>query len=217
MLFDCGTDAFESEKERNLYYKFFGAYFFNELVPGFEQRLGQFCHLLDHPAYPDLRQSQPLSMSAATTHVSFDNHAYLFEKCGVDRGELADVIVHDRSTRTLVFIEAKVHSDFSYDKDIVENSARIQAVRDRLGDCHAVHCLLIKQSKWKEVQRQVGNRNSQFAKLCADKGCSTRIVTWEQFASICDDPDVSTYLQTQLSRTHPVPPYAFKDGWFERP
>ena len=100
---------------------------------------------------------------------------------------------------------------------IVENSARIQAVRDRLGDCHAVHCLLIKQSKWKEVQRQVGNRNSQFAKLCADKDCATRIVTWEQFASLCDDPAVSAYLQAQLSRPHPVTPYAFKDGWFERP
>jgi hypothetical protein len=215
MLFDWGNDIFESEKERNLYYKLFGGYFFNELVPGFEQRLAQFCHLLDHPEHPDERQSQPLCLTAATTHVSFDNHAYLFEKWKEDRGELADIIVHDRSTRTLVFIEAKVHSDFSYNKDIVENSARIRAVRDGLGDCHAVHCLLIKQSKWKEVQRQVGNRNSQFAKLCADKDCTTRIVTWERFADICDNSTVSKFLGAQLKRLHPVPRYCFKDGWFE--
>ncbi len=32
MLFD--KSPFESYKERNLYYKFFAGYFFNELVPG---------------------------------------------------------------------------------------------------------------------------------------------------------------------------------------
>jgi hypothetical protein len=34
MLFDTGPEAFESEKERNCYYKFFCGYFFNELVDG---------------------------------------------------------------------------------------------------------------------------------------------------------------------------------------
>jgi hypothetical protein len=214
MLFNCDSSSFESEKERNLYYKFFGGYFFNELVAGGDERLRQFCQLVDNPDYPKTPPSRPLSFSAATTHVSFDNHAYMFEQCGVDRGELADVLVHDRANRTLVFIEAKVHSDFSYAKDILKNGARIQAVTSRLGECQAVHCLLIKESKWTEVQRQVGNRNSQFAKLCADTNCTTRIVTWERFADICGDPVVAAYLRTQLKRRHPVEPYRFSDGWF---
>jgi hypothetical protein len=170
--------------------------------------------LLDHPDYPGAQPGRPLSLAAATTHVSFDNHVYLFGECGIDRGELADILVHDRATRTLVFIEAKVHSNFRYDKDIMENAARIRAVTDRLGDCHAVHCLLVKQSKWAEVQRQVGNRNSQFAKLRADTSCSTRVVTWERFADICDDAAVAAFLRAQLKRRHPVEPYRLGDGWF---
>ena len=42
MLFEPKLDIIESEKERNLYYKFFAGYFFNELVPIYEQRVTNF-------------------------------------------------------------------------------------------------------------------------------------------------------------------------------
>src|SRR5690349_17288206 len=101
MLFDFGTGLFESEKERNLYCKFFGGYFFNELLAGVDERVARFCRLLDHPDYPTTQQARAISLSASTLHVSFDNHAYLFENCSVDMGELADILVHDHASRTM--------------------------------------------------------------------------------------------------------------------
>ncbi len=46
MLFDYGKNILESEKERNLYYKFFAGYFFNELIEGYQDRLMGFLTLL---------------------------------------------------------------------------------------------------------------------------------------------------------------------------
>ena len=37
----------ESYKERNLYYKIFAGYIFNELIPGEEERKNQFLNLLN--------------------------------------------------------------------------------------------------------------------------------------------------------------------------
>jgi hypothetical protein len=49
MLFETAEDAFESEKERNLYFRYFAGYFFDELVPSFGSRLATFCELVNKP------------------------------------------------------------------------------------------------------------------------------------------------------------------------
>ena len=36
MIFDTSRSAFESEKERNLYTKFFAGYFLNEFICGYK-------------------------------------------------------------------------------------------------------------------------------------------------------------------------------------
>jgi hypothetical protein len=36
MLFDRSISIFESEKERNLYYKVFAGYLLNEFIPGYQ-------------------------------------------------------------------------------------------------------------------------------------------------------------------------------------
>ena len=49
MIFDISADNWEdkeSYKERNLYYKIFAGYLFNEIIPGEEERKNSFIDLL---------------------------------------------------------------------------------------------------------------------------------------------------------------------------
>ena len=42
MLYDTSDQTFESEKERNLYYKIFAGYLLNERIPRWQDRLERF-------------------------------------------------------------------------------------------------------------------------------------------------------------------------------
>jgi hypothetical protein len=217
MLFDTGSDVFESEKERNLYYKVFAGYLFNEHIAGFEARLERFCHLLDES--PDRGQAasdEPVVLSPATTHVSFDNHAYRFEGCGIDRGELADILVHDRSTRTIVTIEAKVHSDWSYRKDILENDARLRRIEERIPGVRLVPCLLVSRSKWEAVQKQRNHGGSQYRLFVESPDNRFRILLWEDVAEVCGEDSVRRFVAAALSDRSGEVAYTFGDDWFRR-
>ena len=48
MLFDRSISTFESEKERNLYYKVFAGYLLNEFIPGYQDRLMSFCNVINN-------------------------------------------------------------------------------------------------------------------------------------------------------------------------
>lgn len=120
MLFDIGDSVVESEKERNLYAKFFAGYFFNELVPGAEKRLDGFANLIQEKARKcDIETD--LVISYETAHACFDTHAYLLggkNQLGQeDRGEIADILLHDRKNKVLISIEAKFLEDFEVNKD----------------------------------------------------------------------------------------------------
>jgi hypothetical protein len=185
-----------------------------------------FCELLEQPVYPtakDLhyRSQKKFALDAKTTHVSFDNYSYLFEGLGEHRGEFADIFLHDRSTRTLVCIEAKLHGDWNYQKDIKENARRVAVIAQQLGDCHAMHCVLIKKQKWLAVQMLVSHPKSQWKLVLDDTACSTRFYTWEQFVGICSNTKAGQYLEVQLHRDvrskkgTPASRYRFKNGWME--
>ena len=130
MLFNHGTDTFESEKERNLYYKFFAGYFFNDLVSGYEKRVKSFYKLLfqegidEEDCFGDFVLHEGMKIPSAIS-VTFDFHGYLLEGAR-DRGELADILIQDHQNNIFIAIEAKSLTDWNYEKDITVNSGRIK-------------------------------------------------------------------------------------------
>ena len=149
MLFTTKNDDFESEKERNLYYKLFAGYLFNELVTGVEGRLAAFADIINSsPRRGQAASTKSVMLSIAATHISFDNHAYLFADLALDRGEFADILLHDRSNQVVVPIEAKVYSNWSYDKDVLANERRLQAIEAQMPGTHFVPCLLVTSKRW---------------------------------------------------------------------
>jgi hypothetical protein len=185
MLYD--ESAFESYKERNLYYKFFAGYFFNELISGWEQRLDEFCQLIL------ARSGQPggIRLSAATTHVSFDNHLIQLVKKGVDRGEFADILLLDNHNRVLVGIEAKYLSDWKHDKDIICNAKRLRQAGEILGISTTIQCLLVSSSKW---------GNSRQKAVLESISPPIVVVRWEELQKLCTNERVVDYLIRQLQK-----------------
>ena len=187
MLFD--ENPSESYKERNLYYKFFAGYFFNELVPGWEQRLNEFCQLIG------AKSGLPggITLSPATTHVSFDNH--LIQRVrGVDRGEFADILILDQQYGVLVGIEVKYLSDWNYRKDIETNSERLHKAGKELGARTVVQCLLVSRSKW-EKSRQKPFLESMNPAIA--------VILWEELQERCTNEKLVNYLRWQMKR-HPI-------------
>jgi hypothetical protein len=89
MLFSIRADDFESEKERNFYYKFYAGYFFNELIPNVETHLSSFCTLLNNCTRGGKSASLiRINLTPNNTHISFDNHGYLFSNIKLIEGNL---------------------------------------------------------------------------------------------------------------------------------
>lgn len=88
MLFD--TNRTDSDKERNLYAKYFAGYLFNELIEGYSERVAAISDYLSEITGEGIKFAKP--------HLSFDNHAYPFS-VEADRGEFADILLHDLEKR----------------------------------------------------------------------------------------------------------------------
>ena len=215
MLFSTRNSDFESEKERNLYYKFFAGYFFNELIPDLDARIGSFCTLLNDCTRGGKSIRPGVRLTPDSTHVSFDNHGYLFSGIGLDRGEFADVLIQDHSTRVMVAIEAKVQSNWSYNKDIASNEKRLKLIENEIPNLTMFPCLLLTESKWKASARQKSRQHSNYQRLVESDGCRTRVVFWEELLAITNDIKVRAYIEDQLARSHRSR-YAFEGGWFKQ-
>lgn len=194
MLFSLPTQPHhESEKERNLYAKFFVGYWFNELVAGFEQRLQIFCDIVRDGSNG---MARPVMTPAA--RVTLDYHSY-----GVDNGECADVLVADFSTGHLVAVEAKLGTDFSYEKDIKANAERIGNLpRSFAGISNLTQCLLITAAKKAQLESRVHLTRSNLRRLQNHRvdhpAIPLSLVTWEQFASHAEER-VQTYLREHIA------------------
>src|SRR5205809_464102 len=101
-------------------------------MPGIERRLETFCAAVNAPTFCAESNPAPIRLKAQSTHVSFDNHAYLFAGRGSDRGEFADVLIHDRASQVMVPIEAKVHSDWDFEKDVQRNGERLRLIQQQM-------------------------------------------------------------------------------------
>ena len=206
-----------SEKERNLYYKFFAGYFFNELVPGIETRLADFCRLLNNCTLGGISISQKvIELTLSNTHVSFDNYGYLFAGIDVDRGEFADILIQDHSKRVIIPIEAKVHSNWSYEKDIMSNEKRLGLIEENIRNLSIHPCLLLTKAKWHAAAQQESREHSNYKRLIESSDCRTRVIFWEDLVSITEQKQVRTYIEDQLRRPERGFRYKFIDEWYAR-
>jgi hypothetical protein len=192
MLFDADGRVFESYKERNLYYKFFAGYFFNELIPGYEGRLKSFAEMIVIGL--KVRRStdqEEIVLSPISTRVSFDNHVVQFEErkkkrsLRVDRGEFADVLIRDLKNNVLIAIEVKYRSRVVREKDFIRNWIRIKQANKHFKAKSVVQCLLV-------PARSVIDLSPE------SLGHPLIFLTWEQFLRQSETPAVRKWLRRQL-------------------
>ena len=190
MLFNHGTDTFESEKERNLYYKFFAGFFFNELVPGYEERVKSFYELLFHnnndeaDSFGDFKLLEGMKIPSSV-YVTFDFHGYLIDDAS-DSGELADILIQDHQNNLFIALEAKSLTDWNYKKDIKINSERIEKLTEYADKIYQI--LLITDNKLLGVKNKANHKKSNWNKLISQQNklqVPLKIITWEDLFDIC--------------------------------
>ncbi len=214
MLFNTSSELFESEKERNLYYKIFAGYLFNDLIPGHEERLQDFCYLLNNPIELGKKCStSDIKLKPSTTHISFDNHLYLFSIPDTDQGEFADILLQDKSNNTLIAIEAKLHSNWSYKKDIMSNQKRLDSLKEYLGNISIYPILLITKAKWDMAKNKLESSKSNYKNFLNSSSCF-RVILWEQIIEIIPDESVKKYLKIQISRINYRHGYESRNDWY---
>ena len=191
MLFNVSKDRFfESYKERNLYYKFFAGYYFNELIQGCQERLDFFYNLLKNPD-KSLGAEFPKEVFAKVeeTHVSFDNHEcdpqLITETKAPDRGEFADILIQDHRNQILIVIEVKYLSDWNHQRDIIDNRERILRAKERFqanfsSPLQVFQSLLLVRSKFKNAYGQINKAASNAAKLEKYDG-HLIVLLWDRF------------------------------------
>ena len=189
MLFDFQETTIESEKERNFYFKFFAGYYFNELVPGIERRIQDFCNILNNPLNRINDPGIEIELSPVTTHVTFDFHAYLINSQS-DRGELADILIVDEDKSLCIAIEAKWLEDWNYEKDIIANMDRIKLLKKHFENVY--QCLLLKKGKL-EKGKIVKTANSNYNRLLKPTNNPLILITWEDLLEKIDQTAVKNF------------------------
>lgn len=207
MLFDDGENILESDKERNLYYKFFAGYFFNEFIIGYQNRLMDFLTLLQSNSEDDNpvnkrhfgKNIQDIRISPNFTHITFDFHAYLFGQ--KNRGELADILVHDRQNKFLIALEVKPLQPLRVEKDVKENQERLREISS---DTTIIQCLLVNEKAWKNIIERRKRKNSSYQKLkdweSQNPKIPLKVLLWQDFLPLCDNSSVRNYLKEHLTR-----------------
>jgi hypothetical protein len=213
MLFNNSQTNFESEKERNLYYKVFAGFLFNELIDGYSERIKKIIELFDHSSIVG-RKAIDFSVESIDTsdlHVSFDNHLYLFSDITADRGEFADILIHSKRSNVIFTIEAKLNSNFTFSKDILQNQKRINTIHQKLDTVKIIPILLLRKSKWLE-KYHTGSNHYKFLHF---KENQFRVIFWEDILEIIGqfDKKVHNYLKQQLARNNKKSKYIIKDNW----
>ena len=202
MIFEMKNREFESEKERNLYFKFFAGFYSNELIPGYAARVKSWYSLMRNPAFSvgDL-DLKTIRLVPEAVHVSFDNHTDRFSES--QRGEFADIMIHDQENSLLIGIEAKYLDDWEYQKDIVQNEDKLGFMGKKLGAETTVPCLLLTRTKWDNVRAQENQAGSNYSKLKEHPG-RAMVPLWESFLDLESvDPRVKEYLRSRLRESNP--------------
>ncbi len=204
MIFEFGDNIIESEKERNLYTKFFAGYFFNEIVEGSNARLIKFADLIKKKAESaGIPLKSDFTLSPKSTHVCFDTHAYLLglpnEQSGEDRHEIADILIHDSHNKVFISIEAKFLENFDVDEDVKLALERLQSLKNRMPNTQFIFCLLISRTKWNRIQKMKNHPGSQYKKLIENYSDKMLVLLWEELVDICEHRSVKKFMDYQLS------------------
>lgn len=198
----------ESYKERNLYYKLFAGYLFNELLEGADNRKSGFFQLLDgvlnSPARfkGDKQKIHELISGIANEPVSvtFDYHSSQVIKSHrkEDKGEMSDVLL--LSPSYLISIECKFLEDMKFGKDVEEVQDRISEVSTFFGRT-ALQVLLMKKSKWDEAEKLKNHKGSFYTKFQQKKvAIPVIILFWDDLVSLISEPGVKSWLEKQIER-----------------
>jgi len=218
MIFNNTNETFESEKERNFYYKVFAGFLFNEFIPDYELRVKTFLDFLSSPVLEGKNANIGLSQLTdfSDMHISFDNHLYLFKDIETDRGEFADILIHSKKAKTLIAIEAKLHSGWSFSKDIEVNQKRLLKIKEHIPDIKIYPFLLIKESNWIGVSNKSSQYGSNITKIKNYKQNLTSIVMWEDLMRAIKplNQKVHEYMSEQLKRQAKSNKYSFNEDWF---
>ena len=190
MIFNSGPCVLESEKERNLYTKFFAGYFFNEFIDGYDERVVWI------NSYLSKKLNKTVSLQSPS--IIFDNHTYLLD-IDSDRGEFADILLHDPVSKTMIAIEAKYLTNWSIEKDIKSNLKRINAIRERYYKYTIHFCLLVSSTKWKSAIKMKKHESSSYACFIKDFKDDVGVLFWEDLVEYCDSKTVKKYMEYRLS------------------
>ena len=190
MIFSAGPDILESEKERNLYTKFFAGYFLNELVDGYDERV----ELIS--GYLSDRLGAQVSLNRPT--LSFDNHAYLLDR-RTDNGEFADILIHDAQSKTMIAIEAKYLTNWSIEKDIKCNINRIESIRQKYPKYNVYFCLLVSDIKWNATEKMKNHPDSNFTRFKNEFESKVGVLFWEELVKLCQSISVREYMAYRLN------------------
>jgi len=185
MIFEK-TMLFESEKERNLYYKFFAGFFLNELVDGYQSRTQDFRRLINRKLL-ESDSSFRLENVDGPLLASFDYHSYLLENSS-DKGELADILIEDLTNRSVIAIEAKFLTDWNFDKDITANESRIGILKEKFKK-DVVQALLLTRRKNEAAKQASSRANSNYRKLSDPTRKSKQpfiVLEWEELIDLVD-------------------------------
>lgn len=199
MLFETTPNIMESEKERNLYYKFFAGYFFNELVLGYQNRVNGFLerHIFDSPNkfgpkmafnFPDVNK----------IYITFDYHAYLIDEKS-DRGEVADVLLFEPKEDLVISIEAKFLTDWKFEKDVLKNLERLKLFKNK----NKIQCLLITEQKLKNSLNKINQPGSNYKKLIDNQATLKFpfiILTWEALIQDCENQNIKAFFEKHLKK-----------------
>jgi hypothetical protein len=214
MIYSNYKPDYESYKERNLYYKIFGGYLFNELLPDYEKRKKIFFDLLTEQVSSDqhfaktIDLGKPLlavlnELSKDDLHVSFDYHPKQVISGYPDHGEVSDIIIWGK--KYFISIEVKYLSDWTFEKDIKLVQSRVIDLGDHT-DKKGIQVLLLKETKWLNniaKQNQPGSNYKLLKNNEAKLKVPLLVITWEQILGLNDDPIVRRYLLNQLKRELP--------------
>jgi hypothetical protein len=211
MIFNVSEnfESIESYKERNLYYKIFAGYFFNELIDGIEDRKHKFFDLLSDVLKQPERflggEERTMKILEAVRngemHVTFDYHSIQPLKSGeeVDHGEMSDVLLWSKSA--FISIECKFLENMDINNDVLKVQKRIDLMKQNMKMDDALQVLLMKEFKWKNSIKRSQNNPSFFTDVHAARlSFPVIVICWDELVSLITDGKVKNYLKRQIER-----------------
>jgi len=222
MIFNIGAVNLrndESYKERNLYYKIFAGYLFNEIIPGIKIRKESFFKKLEDVVsigrfyYRAEEKDKEIinimlkEIKNADLHLTFDYHLAQLDGADrqdsknreqifveEDRGEMSDILLITKNH--MISIECKFLSNFTFEKDIKMVQSRMQNYISHFKKekrTEALQILLLNKSKW--------NNSKQINKLKSYQLLFPLVILfWDEIESLIKDKRVSGYLNLQIGR-----------------